>query len=316
MRLADHPVMRPHERNDRTPESANREAGTQVPGWRDLGGVQARGVVTSRFRLDGGSMFGQVPKPLWSRFSKADRENRVPLVVRSLLVRRGGALLLVDPGMGGRYDDGERLRLDVDPRYDSLAATLRASGVVPEEITDVLLTHLHFDHIGGLARAEPGSPGGFAPELPGARLLASRSQWERARAPGPKERRSFRPRDLEVLESLDPLLLDAPQEILPRVFVTPSEGHTRGLLTVRVVGESESLHYPTDLIPLLAHIRLPYTTGFDLWPERLLDEKQAILADAAATGAWIVFAHDPRTAAARVMPGAEGYAVRERLEDF
>lgn len=292
-------------------DRANRGRSRGVPAWKDLGGLSVREVLTSRFRLDGGSMYGQVPKALWNRWSKADRGNRIPLVVRSLLVRTGGALLLVDPGMGSRYGPEEVERMAIDPEFASLSGTLRRSGIDPEAVTDVILTHLHFDHIGGLAGAGPdGSP---ALELPRAKIWLHRAQWERAHAPGPKERRSFREEDLEVLSRADLRYLEGPGELAPGVSVRPTEGHTRGLLVVRVQGRTEEVLYPTDLLPTLAHMRLAYTTGFDLWPERLLEEKAAILEEASRNSSWIIFAHDPATAAARVAPGAEGYVVRERV---
>ncbi|MFH1143748.1 MAG: MBL fold metallo-hydrolase [Candidatus Eisenbacteria bacterium] len=254
-----------------------------------------------------------MPKPLWSRFSKADRENRIPLVVRSLVVRSGRALAIIDPGMGGRYDSADLARMAVDPSLGSLAATLRRQGIPPEEITHAVLTHLHFDHIAGLGRAE-GT--GVALELPQAKVLIHRRQWERAQAPGPKERRSYRPEDIDLLRRADPVLIDGAAEVLPGLFVSPTEGHTRGLMAVEVRGSKERIFYPTDLIPTLAHIRLPFTTGFDLWPEQLLIEKEAILSAASRPDAWIAFVHDPRTAAAGVVHSDEGYTIRERLAEF
>jgi glyoxylase-like metal-dependent hydrolase (beta-lactamase superfamily II) len=274
--------------------------------WRDLGGVRVRAVVVSRFRLDGGSMFGQVPKSLWRGFAKADHENRIPLVVRALLVESGGARLLVDAGLGGDFSDEEHERLAIDPALTDLPTTLRGAGVAPESVTHVLLTHLHFDHLGGLTA-------GGKPALPHARVLLHRAQWERARAPGPKERRSLRAADLAVLEGAERVLLEGAGPILPGVEVLPTEGHTAGLLAVTVRGARETLHFPSDLIPTLAHVRLAYTTGFDLWPERLLEEKRAILGEAAAGGDLIAFQHDPRTAACRVARGADGFVVRERV---
>jgi glyoxylase-like metal-dependent hydrolase (beta-lactamase superfamily II) len=174
------------------------------------------------------------------------------------------------------------------------------------------LTHLHFDHVGGLTASA--ADGAGEPALPQARVWMHRSQWERAHAPGPKERRSLRASDLAMLERMDRVLIDDAGEILPGVFVRPTLGHTTGLLAVTVRGARETLHYPSDLIPLLAHVRLAYTTGFDLWPDRLMEEKQAILTEAAAGNDLIVLGHDPRTAACRVAPAKDGFVVRERVE--
>jgi glyoxylase-like metal-dependent hydrolase (beta-lactamase superfamily II) len=279
---------------------------------RDLGDRRVRGLILSRFRLDGGSMFGQVPKPIWNEFTSADGENRIPLVLRALLVETPAGRLLIDAGMGGAFHEAERARLAIDPSLFDLRDALRAAGVAPESIAHLLLTHLHFDHVGGLTAG--GSGAASAPTLPQARVWLHRAQWERAHAPGPKERRSLRAADLAVLERMDRVLLDEAGEILPGVFVRPTLGHTTGLLAVTVRGTRETLHYPSDLMPLLAHVRLAYTTGFDLWPERLMEEKQAILAEAAAGNDLLVFNHDPRTAACRVAPAKDGFVVRERVE--
>ena len=279
---------------------------------RDLGGLRARGLILSRFRLDGGSMFGQVPKPLWNEFAKADEENRIPLVVRALLVDTPAGRLLIDAGMGGAFHEGERARLAIDASLIDLRGVLRAADVAPESIAHVLLTHLHFDHVGGLTAAGIGGAG--LPALPQARVWLHRMQWERARAPGPKERRSLRASDLAVIERMDHVLIEDAAEILPGIFVRPTLGHTTGLLAVTVRGERETLHYPSDLMPLLAHVRLAYTTGFDLWPDRLMEEKREILAAAAAGNDLIVFGHDPHTAACRVAPAKDGFVVRERVE--
>ncbi|MBP7669222.1 MAG: MBL fold metallo-hydrolase [Candidatus Eisenbacteria bacterium] len=293
-------------------DRANRRSPHQVPGWVDLGGLEVRELITSRFRLDGGSMYGQVPKMLWNRDGQADESNRIPLVLRSLVIRSGEKILLVDPGMGSRYSSEESARMEIDPAFATLSAILRQAGIEPGQVGDVLLSHLHFDHIGGLASHGP--DGETVLELPHARVWVSRVQWEQANAPGAKERRSFREEDLAAIRGNGPHFLDDGVPGWPQISLWETVGHTRGLLVTRVAGSLASVIYPTDLIPMLAHIRLAYTTGFDLWPERLLEEKTAVLEQAARDRSWIVFAHDPRTAAARVAPGKEGYVVAERKE--
>jgi len=282
-----------------------------VKDWLDLGGLSARAHVLSRFRLDGGSMFGSVPKALWGRFATADEQNRIPLVLRALLVRRGDRLLLVDPGLGQSFGREERLRLGVDAALGTAADRLAAIGVSPTAVTDLLLTHLHFDHAGGLAA--PAAEGGTAPAFPQARVWLSRAQWDRAQHPTVKERRSYRTQDLECVRAMRFELIEGAREIVPGVRVEPTEGHATGLLVVHLTGEHERLLYPSDLVPTLAHVRMPYTTGFDMWPERLMAEKEALLRQAAESQALVVFNHDPRTAGGRIGVGADGFVMRERI---
>lgn len=279
--------------------------------WRDLGGIEAGTVVASHFKLDGGAMFGQVPKPLWSRFSKADEENRIPLVVRLLLLRAGDRLLLVETGTGGDYDPQSLKRLAVDPAEPGLADVLSSAGVDPGQITDLIATHLHFDHIGGVGRLDPA--GDRRPVLPRARVWVQAEHWARAQEPGPKEARSFRDMDLEVLRQMPLEQVDGEREIAPGITVRPTQGHTHGLQMVIAAGSRESLYYPSDLIPTLAHLRSAYTMGYDMWPGRLIEEKEALLGEIARRNGLLVFVHDPATCACRVERGAAGFVVAEKV---
>jgi len=278
--------------------------------WCDLGGISVASLTVSRFRLDGGSMFGQVPKVLWNRVAAADELNRIPLVVRALLIRSGERLILVDAGMGDRYSPREAEQLAIDPALGDLGVALSDAGVAPASVTDVVLTHLHFDHVAGLGRSTGAGPP--EPVLPQARLHLQRSHWERARDPGPKERRSFRAADLELVGRSQLQLYDGAAEPWPGVELRRSDGHTDGQQWVRVSGTDRSVYYPADLIPTLAHIRAAYTMGFDLRPELVISEREQLLGEAAAEGGILVFEHDPRTAAARVRRGREGFVVDQK----
>lgn len=278
--------------------------------WIDLGGISAASLIVSRFRLDGGSMFGQVPKVLWSRFAKADERNCIPLVVRALLIRVAGRLILVDAGMGGCYSPREAKQLAIDPALGDLGEVLSGAGIDPSAVTDVVLTHLHFDHVAGLGR--PGSGDRLEPVLPQARVHIQRSQWQRAHDPGPKERRSFRAADLELLARCDLELHDGPAEPWPGVRLRRSDGHTEGQQWVQIHGTRQSVCYPADLIPTLAHIRAVYTMGFDLRPEEVIAEREALLGEAAAEDAILIFEHDPRTAAACVRRVSGGFVVAHK----
>lgn len=280
--------------------------------WVDLGGIEAKSLILSRFRLDGGTMFGQVPKSLWSKCAQANGSNRIPLVIRALLLRTGGELLLVEAGMGSDYTPDEAHRLGIELLEGDLRAALQAEGVDARDIGHLILTHLHFDHSSGVCIRDAGST--LGPALPRARVYIQRTHWEKASAPGPLESGSFRPQDLAILEHMDLRLLDGETEILPRITVRPTDGHTRGLQMVVVRGNADRLYYPSDLIPTLAHVRPAYGTAYDMWPERLAEEKMTLLAEVLAQDGLLVFVHDPRTAACRLGQGSAGLRIRSREE--
>ena len=279
--------------------------------WLDLGGCLARTAVVSNFRLDGGAMFGQVPKPLWSRFSKADEQNRIPLVVRILLLRLGEATVLVEAGTGSDFDAHSAERLGLSGDSCDLGSALRREGIDPGEITHFIATHLHFDHVGGVGH--PDQTGLRRPTLPSAKVYVQRSHWERARRPGPKEARSFRAEDLDIIEGMGLEFLDGEEEILPGLTVRPSQGHTAGLQMVIAQGAKDTLYYPSDLIPTLPHIRSAYTMGYDMWPDRLIEEKATLLEEIVEKDGLLVFVHDPQTAACRLQRGASGVSVRSKV---
>jgi glyoxylase-like metal-dependent hydrolase (beta-lactamase superfamily II) len=254
-------------------------------------------------------MFGQVPKPLWGRFAKADAQNRIPLVVRALLVRTGDETVLVETGLGEIHKPAEARRLQIEAVAGSLPTALAAEGVALDQIGHLILTHLHFDHVAGIAAR---TPGGIRPLLPRAKVYLQRSHWTKARAPGPKEQDSFRPTDLDLLEQMDLHLLDGDRELLPGLRVRVSDGHTRGMQMVIVQGKEDQLYFPSDLIPLLAHVRSAFTAGYDTWPERLVEEKLALLQEVAERNSLLVFVHDPLTAAGRLQQGPRGFRIGSR----
>ncbi len=278
--------------------------------WRDFGSFEAKAFVASRFKMDGGSMFGQVPKVLWSKYAKADEQNRIDLVLRLVLIRTSGALVLLDAGMGTVYSEKQQRITGIDMSLGDLPTRLRAEGIEPTEVTHVVISHLHFDHVGGLLT---GSEGALEPALPRAKVLLQRKQWEKAHNPGLKEKDSFRQTDIEFLERLDLELLEGEVEVLPGLWIFPSDGHTAGLQAVRMEGTQGALYFPSDLIPTMAHIRAPYTMGFDQWPEKIVEEKMRFLGMAASRGAVVVFEHDPANPACIVGEGERGFVVREKV---
>jgi glyoxylase-like metal-dependent hydrolase (beta-lactamase superfamily II) len=275
-----------------------------------LGEWTLRTVETGHLWLDGGSMFGSVPKPLWSRTNPPDERNRIRLAMRCLLLSGHGRHVLVDVGLGDKFSDKLRDIYRVEPE-PSLAGSLAALGLAPGDVTDVVLTHLHFDHAGG---STVRTAGGLRPALPGARWYVQRRNWENAHAPNPRERASYMPENYDALEEAGVLTLwDGPCEPWPGVEVFPAHGHTRGLQVVRISGGGGAAYYVSDLIPTAAHVRIPFVMGYDVAAIETMEEKRSLLARAVAERAWIVLEHDPEIAFARPAADGDDFTWAERV---
>jgi glyoxylase-like metal-dependent hydrolase (beta-lactamase superfamily II) len=260
-------------------------------------------IPAGRFRLDGGAMFGVVPKVLWDREHPADEHNRVEMVSRSLLVAGEGRLVLVNTGMGQSWSEKERSRYAVDPAV-RLQDSLAALGYRPEEVTHVLQTHLHFDHAGG-GTVESGRE--RVPLFPRAEYLVQKKHWQWAQAPSERDKASFRPDDWECLARAGQLrLLEGEEEFLPGLFLHLVHGHTPAQQLLRVSDGRDSLLFCSDLVPLASQVRLPWIMAYDLDPLATLEEKRRLLGRAAAEG-WLLFLeHDPLVSTCRVRKSARG----------
>ena len=260
--------------------------------------------------LDGGSMFGSVPKPLWSRTNPADERNRIRLAMRTMLLRGHGRTVLVDDGLGDKMSDKLRDIYRVEPE-PSLEQSLAALGVKPADVTDVILTHLHFDHAGGSTRR---GPNGLEPTFPNARWYLQRRNWDNAHAPNPRERASYMPENYDALEAAGVLTLwDGPARPWPGVETIPIHGHTRGQQVVRVEGGGQVAYFVSDLIPTAAHVRIPFVMGYDVAAIETMEEKRALLSRAVQERAWIVLEHDPDTALARPVADGDDFTWAERV---
>ena len=263
-----------------------------------LGDLEIESFVVTRFALDGGAMFGVVPKRLWSRESPSDEDNRIALTARVLLVtnRRAGYRALIDVGLGDAWTPREREMYGLDGV--ALEAALRRDGVDPDSITDVVLTHLHWDHSGGLATRD--ASGVVRRALPRATLRVGREHRDYAARTAVKDKASFRADELRWAHAGDTVALDDECEALPGLFVSRSNGHTRGLLVVELRAAGERVIYPADLLPMRAHARPAWGMAYDNFPLTVVDEKRALVEAAARDRATIVLEHDPDVSAIRV----------------
>ena len=270
---------------------------------------------TGSLRLDGGAMFGTVPKALWSRHYPSDESNRIEVALRCLLLRNSERVVVVDTGVGDKWTEDERRIYGIGPDAPGLLGSLDEAGVGPDDVTDVILTHLHFDHAGGATRKN--LAGRTVATFPRARHWLQRGNLEQAKNPGPRERVSYRSEDFEALVDGGQIeLLDGPARPFGGIELIVSDGHTRGLQVVRLIGEGGGLLYAADLVPTVAHLSVAWTMGYDIHAGLLVDEKSALLGQCAATGVAVFFEHelDGGHAAARLVENKRGYEPAEYLE--
>ena len=271
-----------------------------------ISGYQVRQILSDRFRLDGGSMFGAVPKALWERLIPADERNRIELASRLLLIEGHGRRLLVDTGMGGKWKSKERDIFAIE----SLQNLANLSSKLA--ITDIFLTHLHFDHAGGLSTYT--DDGELVLTFPDATHFIQQDNLENARNPNLREKHSYLRENVEVLDSARLETLKDGQEFLPNIRSFVAEGHTSGLGWL-LIGQGEgALAFPSDLIPTAHHISLPYIMAYDRCPETTLREKAEFLQRAVSEKWIVVFQHDLETSAARIKRDADGrYLIDQSL---
>lgn len=249
-----------------------------------------------RFRLDGGAMFGVVPKTLWQRRIPADDRNRVTLGLNCLLIRSGGKTVVVETGTGNKLGDKREDIYGID-HSTTLLSSLEAQSVNPNEVDVVINTHLHFDHCGWNTRRD--GDGAAVPTFPRAQYYVQRGEYEHALAPTERDQASYLPENFQPMaESGQWVLLEGDQEVLPGVEVVRVPGHTRDMQCVRIrAGERVAMFF-SDLVPTTAHLPYPWIMGYDLYPLTTLEQKKHWIPEAVKQGWLCFFAHDANTPAA------------------
>ncbi|MBI5476035.1 MAG: MBL fold metallo-hydrolase [Ignavibacteriales bacterium] len=270
-----------------------------------IGSYDVHAIETGTFWLDGGAMFGIIPKVLWEKTNKSDERNRVKLAARCLLLIGNGKIILMDTGNGEKitekFIDLYSYESDSGNLYDSLAKY----GVKPDEITDVILSHLHFDHAGGSTIRENGK---IIPAFPKANYHIQKVQWDNALHPTERDRASYSANDYMALDEFKMLsLIEGEKELFPGIHIMISNGHTPGLQMLKITDGGKTIFYAADLMPFTSHIPLPYIMGFDLQPLITLNDKKRCL-NLAVEENWIIFfEHDPEIIAGTVKRTEKGF---------
>ncbi|MGR2770238.1 MBL fold metallo-hydrolase [Photobacterium sp. GSS17] len=260
-------------------------------------------------KLDGGAMFGNAPKALWSRWMEADEQNRIRLGCRALLVQEANRNILVETGIGAFFSPDLKARFGVQENHHVLLESLAAHGLSHEDIDIVILTHLHFDHAGGLLSAwQSDSPSELL--FPNAQFITGARQWTRALEPHSRDRASYLSDIMEPLALSERVILVNDDGYVPELGPDWrfhfSDGHTPGQILPEIMMPDGPVVFTGDLIPGAPWVHLPITMGYDRFPEGLIEEKEALLSDLLSRNGRIVLTHDPDVAMGRVVKDEKG----------
>ena len=259
-----------------------------------MGELTLTPLLDAHFRLDGGAMFGVVPKPLWEKRAPADERNRIQLATRPLLVR-GQKLMLIDAGIGNKMD-AKSVDIYAIDRTRNLEHSLADLDLDVDDIQIALASHLHFDHCGGFTTRT--ADGEIRPTFPNARFVVRAGEWEDATHPHERNRASYLQDDFVPLERAGVLdLVDGDVEVMPGVRLRWTGGHARNHQVIMIEGGGRTAVFTADMIPTAAHIDEPWIMGYDLYPMETLAFKRAFVREAIDREYLIFFEHDPKIAA-------------------
>jgi glyoxylase-like metal-dependent hydrolase (beta-lactamase superfamily II) len=254
-----------------------------------IGSFDAALLHLDTFGLDGGAMFGIVPKALWNRVYECDEENRILLHGSSLLIMAPGVNILVETGMGTKLSEREKIRFNV-VNEQTFTEALHPFSLTPKDIDIVILTHLHFDHAGGATELRDGI---VHPTFPKARYIVQKADYEAASNPNERTRGSYHQDDfLPLMESGNLVLVDGEYEVAPGVTVIKTGGHTAGHQAVRFESNGEQAVHLGDLVPTTSHIPLPYIMGYDTYPLASLEVRKKLYREIVEKDMKVIFPHD------------------------
>ncbi len=266
-----------------------------------IGKYEIHAIETGRFKLDGGAMFGIVPKTIWDKLNPPDDRNRIELALRTLLIIGDGRKILVDTGIGKKWEEKYIDIYGIDHTKYTLEDSLEKFGLKTSDITDVILTHLHFDHVGGATKLKDGI---LKPTFENATYYIQKRNLDLAMNPNEKDRASYLPENFMPLIEFNQLeVVDGEFEIFDGIELIISDGHTFGQQLVKVSDGEKTIVYCSDLIPTSSHIPIPYVMAYDLQPLVTMEEKKKLLKKAVEENWILFFEHDPYADCATVKMG-------------
>jgi glyoxylase-like metal-dependent hydrolase (beta-lactamase superfamily II) len=253
--------------------------------------------VEHRMKLDGGSMYGVVPKSIWNKLTPADEFNLIGMVTNVFILRCHNKCTLIDTGLGDTLTEKEQ-KLYGASNESFLESGLRSFGLTPDDIDYVILSHLHLDHIGGAVRL---TDGGYVPRFPKSRHVVSRQEWHDALHPSERSAAAYSGPRCLALEAAGQLeLIDRKSELLPGVTVIPTGGHTEGHLGVEMESEGRRVLHYADILPMRSLLRVAYIAASDVHPLETMDVKRRLLDSVTDTDTVVALGHDPETPLVRI----------------
>lgn len=271
-------------------------------------------IETGHFKLDGGAMFGVVPKTIWNKLNPADDNNMISLAMRCLLIEDGKRLILIDNGIGNKQDDKFFGYYYLHGNH-TLDGSLQQLGFSRNDITDMVITHLHFDHCGGSIEWNADRTG-YRTAFPNATYYVARKHWQDALTPNVREKASFLKENILPIEASGQLrLLDETEQIHPHMHFRFSTGHTEHMMHPVIDYKGYTIMYMADMIPTQAHVPVPYVMGYDVRPLSTLQEKTQVLQEAAQSDKFILFfEHDPLNEACTVHNTEKGIRIHQQVK--
>ena len=277
-----------------------------------IGKYDLYSVETSEFGLDGGAMFGIIPKPVWEKKVSVDELNRVNMVTRSLLLVSDEKKILIDTGNGTKWEEKYKQIYDINTDQYNIEKSLGKYGFSSEQITDVICTHMHFDHIGGNTKIKSGE---VVPTFPNAKYWISKENWKLANHPSQKDAGSFIEHDWKVLAENQMIeIIDGREPFIEGIETIVTHGHTPGLLHPIVSDGSNKLFYGADIFPMVAHIPIPWVMAYDVQPVVTMEEKQKLLQKMEREDWILFFEHDPHIQACTVHKDGKHYKLNKEIK--